>query len=70
MLGLPIIFWQVLIAVLRMVGMTTWAQNLSLKLIVWLEAKAKAAKSYHENADFAEPYPGQTNISNIEVKQP
>jgi hypothetical protein len=48
MLGLPIWFWEGLIAFLRVIGKTTWAQNLELKLGFWLKAKLSNLKTYQE----------------------
>lgn len=65
MFGLPIWAIQLIIAFLKAIGAVSWASALSIKLALSIAQAFKNVKTYHENADFPHPFPGETNIHNF-----
>lgn len=70
MLGLPIWAIQLIIVILRVTGLLSWAGALSAKLVVALGSKLEKLKTYHNISDFPQAYPGKTNVSNVVTTQP
>lgn len=54
---LPPWAWQLIIVVLRASGAINLAGALSIKLAVYLHAKLKDVKTYHDKKDFPQPFP-------------
>ena len=52
MFGIPVIVWQIVIAILKATGAINAASALSLKLIVKVDTTLKNLKTYHANSDF------------------
>jgi hypothetical protein len=70
MFGIPLVVWQwVVIPILKYFGMQAIASLLSSKLIQKTIRTLEQLKTYHDNSDFPDPYPGQTNQSNFGVSQ-
>lgn len=69
MFGLPIWAIQLIIAVLRQLGLINWASALSLKLGLKLLKTLENVKTYHENNDFPQPFPATLTPNNLAPQQ-